>query len=56
MPAKVVTLNQKDQDLLRVALTRAEEWQSMMRELAGGILPHENELTERIKDLRARLV
>lgn len=56
MPAKILTITQTDQDLLRVALTRAVEWQSMMKELAGGVLPAELALTDRIVDLKERLV
>lgn len=55
MGAKVITLSVKDQDLLRVALSRAEEWEGMMNDLAG-VAPAERELTQRIKDLKARLV
>lgn len=56
MPTKIITLSQRDQDLLRVALIRAEEWQALMRETAGGVLPQEQQTTERIKDLKERLV
>lgn len=47
MPAKIITLSQKDQDLLRVALLRAVD--PVWREAAP-------ELTARIKDLKERLV
>lgn len=54
MPAKIITLTQKDQDLLRVALARA---------VKGGDLPetasdvvYELNITERIKDLKERLL
>lgn len=55
MPAKIIALTQKDQDLLRVALTRAIEWLPLMGDLTG-VTPDEKETTERIKDLKVRLV
>lgn len=45
MPAKIITLSQKDQDLLRVALT-----------LSVDCLPDNYELATRIKDLKDRLL
>lgn len=48
MPAKIITLSQKDQDLLRVALTKAsEEWGSDQLD---------TETRTRIKELKERLV
>jgi hypothetical protein len=51
MPAKIITLSQKDQDLLRVALTRA------IGEEIRWVNPHEEtDLIGRIKDLKDRLL
>lgn len=54
MPAKIITLSQKDQDLLRVALLRAT---GTAYDGANSQVPHAvAEVTERIKELRARLL
>lgn len=60
--AKVVTLTVADQNLLRVALDRAIEWSDIANiygmpgsEAHAGYLK-ELEVTERIKDLKERLV
>lgn len=49
MPARIITLSQKDQDLLRLALNRAEEW-------LGYSTPAAQELSARIKDLKERIL
>ena len=55
MPAKILALTQKDQDLLRVALERATtEWTGFVKEY--GETPDDRAMTERIKDLKERLV
>jgi hypothetical protein len=55
LPTKIITLSQRDQDLLRVALVRAEEWEPLMRD-AAGLTAQEQETTERIKLLKEKLV
>lgn len=55
MPTKLITLTQRDQDLLSVALTRAEEWESLMEDIAGRS-DQERETTLRIRQLRERIV
>jgi hypothetical protein len=55
MPTKIITLTQQDQDLLRVALVRAEEWEPLMREVTG-VRSEEQETTVRIRQLKERLI
>lgn len=55
MPAKVVTLSVKDQDLLRVALCRAIEWQAII-EHRYCATQEETAITARIKELKGRIV
>lgn len=55
MGAKIITLSQKNQDLLRVALTRAVEWQSLMHDTSG-VTQQERDTTERIEKLMKELV
>lgn len=52
MPAKIITLSQKDQDLLRVALNRASD----AHVLDSCDEYHAADLRQRIKDLKERLV
>jgi hypothetical protein len=53
MPAKIITLSQKDQDLLRVALTRIIKNAETYPE---HITCDDAALVERIKNLKERLV
>ena len=55
MGAKVITLNVTDQNLLRVALDWAIERRALMQDLSG-TTAHEDALTERIKELKTRIV
>lgn len=55
MPAKIITLSQKDQDLLRAALTRA---QHSLLAPDDSVSREQKEVTmiARIKDLKDRLL
>lgn len=48
MPAKIITLSQKDQDLLRIVLTQAADAIDWDYAVPG--------LTQRIKDLKERIL
>lgn len=55
MPTKIVTMTQQDQDLLRVALTRAVEWEAVMK-YHESVTEAEVATTERIKAMKERLL
>lgn len=55
MPAKIITLSQKDQDLLRLALNRAiEDFAGLAESFRGHDM--DADTAARIKDLKERLV